>query len=241
VSPIKGPTPGIVCSSWALGSERAIGASSWSIGAILRSSSSISARCSATESRHTAGMPRCSSSSRAPGLSQAGKRDSQAELREQPEDPVARRGAQLDQVGSPAKPLADRAVLLGGDPDRRDQVSATELGQHPGVDLVGLAGKRGDVSDLARVGDFDRPACALELVLDPDRAAHHLDAGPDLGTQLQGEPRESVLVCGDQALAVDRPGLRTRAPRGAAIGPIDSDIVHAGSPSAPNSSCQPPF
>ena len=63
VRPIKGPIPGIVCSSRALGSERAIGASSESIGVILRSSSSICRRWVAIDSRQTSGTPRCSSSS----------------------------------------------------------------------------------------------------------------------------------------------------------------------------------
>jgi hypothetical protein len=43
------------------------------------------------------------------------------------------------------------------------------------------------------------------------------------------------------ALRLNCPSLADCAPSGAAIGPIDSDIVHAGSPLAPNSSCQPPF
>jgi hypothetical protein len=47
---IKGPTPGIVCSSCAVGPERAVGASSESIGLIRRRSSSICERCSSIES-----------------------------------------------------------------------------------------------------------------------------------------------------------------------------------------------
>ena len=52
-------------------------------------------------------------------------------------------------MGAAAKALADRAVFERGHPERRDEVAAAKIGENAGVDLVGLAGERGDVSDLA--------------------------------------------------------------------------------------------
>jgi hypothetical protein len=40
-----------------------------------------------------------------------------------------------------------------------------QLGQHPGVDLVGLAGQRGQAFDLLYVCDLDLPARQLQLVI----------------------------------------------------------------------------
>ena len=51
------------------------------------------------------------------------------------------------------------------------------------------------------------PAGEFELVFDPDRAAHHLDAGLDIGPELQGKAGEAILVGGDLALALDRSRL----------------------------------
>jgi hypothetical protein len=91
------------------------------------------------------------------------------------------------------------------------------------------------------MGDVDRPAGRLELVLDPDRPPHRLHAGLDFGAELKDEMGKAILVGGDHPLAVDASSRIERAPGSTPIGPIDSDIVHAGSPSAPNSSDQPPF
>jgi hypothetical protein len=51
-------------------------------------------------------------------------------------------GAVTDEVQPPARPFALGAHLRVGQPDRRHQIAARELGQHPGVDPVGLAGQR---------------------------------------------------------------------------------------------------
>src|SRR5207249_8157152 len=47
-----------------------------------------------------------------------------------------------------------------------DERAAGELGQHPGVDPVGRAGKWCQPLDLARIGDLHLPAPQLELVVD---------------------------------------------------------------------------
>ncbi len=54
----------------------------------------------------------------------------------------------------------------------------------------------------------DQPA-ELELVLDPDRAAHRLDAALDLDPELQDQPGKAILIGGDHALALDPPASLT--------------------------------
>jgi hypothetical protein len=44
------------------------------------------------------------------------------------------------------------------------------------------------------VSDRHRPAGKFELVFDPDRAAHHLDAALDLAVEPQRQLREAVFV-----------------------------------------------
>src|SRR5207244_13062838 len=65
-----------------------------------------------------------------------------------------------------ARALARAAHARVGQPDRRHQLAPRELGQHPGVDPVGLAGQRRQPLHLACVGDLHLPAGALELVVD---------------------------------------------------------------------------
>jgi hypothetical protein len=66
-----------------------------------------------------------------------------------------------------------------GQPDRRDQVTPGELGQHPGVDPVGLARERREPFHLLRVGDLDLPTCELEPVVHEAGAVHRLDCRAD--------------------------------------------------------------
>ena len=65
--------------------------------------------------------------------------------------------AVTDEVQPPACPLALGTDAWVGQPDRRHQVAARELGQHPGVDAVGLAGQWRQPLHLLRVGDLDLP------------------------------------------------------------------------------------
>jgi hypothetical protein len=69
------------------------------------------------------------------------------------------------QVQPPACTLPLGAHQRVGQPDRRHQLAAAELGQHPGVDAVGLAGKRRQSLHLLRVRDLDLPAGELEPVV----------------------------------------------------------------------------
>jgi hypothetical protein len=57
-------------------------------------------------------------------------------------DPVLQPGALADEVKREAGPFPLRADGRVGQPDRWHEVAAGELGQHPGVDAVGLAGQR---------------------------------------------------------------------------------------------------
>ena len=94
-------------------------------------------------------------------------------------DALLQAGAVAHQVQPPAGTLALGAYARVGQPDRRHQVTADELGQHPGVDPVGLAGKRRQPLHLLGIGDLDLPAGKLELVVHEAGAVHRLDRGAD--------------------------------------------------------------
>ena len=84
-------------------------------------------------------------------------------------------------------------------PDRRHQIAKRELGKHPGVDPVGLAGQRRQPFHFLRVGDLDLPACELEPVVDEARTVHRLDRGADrraVATEPLAQATELVRVRG---------------------------------------------
>jgi len=80
-----------------------------------------------------------------------------------------------DEVQAPAGPFALGTHARVREPDCRHQVRAGEFGQHPGVDPVGLAGKRRQPLHLLRVRDLDLPARELEPVVHEAGAVHRLD------------------------------------------------------------------
>jgi len=84
----------------------------------------------------------------------------------------------LDEVQPEASALALGPHRRVGQPDRRDEIAARKLGQHPGVDPVGLAGQGRQPLHLERVGDLHLPAGLLELVVDEAGAVHRLDSRP---------------------------------------------------------------
>jgi hypothetical protein len=84
-------------------------------------------------------------------------------------DPVA------NQMEPPPRALPLTAMLWCGKPDRRHQVASAELGEHSRIDLVCLAGERGESFDLYRVGDIDAPPSQLQLVVNEAGAIHRLD------------------------------------------------------------------
>jgi hypothetical protein len=94
-------------------------------------------------------------------------------------DALLQAGAVADEVQPPARAFALCAHLRVGQPDRGHEIATRKLRQHPGVDPVGLAGKRRESLHLLRVGDLDLPADALELVVDEARSVHRLDRRTD--------------------------------------------------------------
>jgi hypothetical protein len=92
---------------------------------------------------------------------------------------LLRARAVADEVQTPARALALGAHARVGQPDRRHQVATGELGEHPGVDPVGLAGQRCEALRLLRVGDLDLPALKLEPIVHETRTVHRLDRGAD--------------------------------------------------------------
>jgi hypothetical protein len=85
--------------------------------------------------------------------------------------------AVADEMQTPARALGSDGRV--GQPDRRHEVAAAELGQHPGIDAVGLAGQRCEALHLLRVGDLHLPAVKLEPVVDEARPVHRLDRRAD--------------------------------------------------------------
>jgi hypothetical protein len=87
--------------------------------------------------------------------------------------------AVTDEVQAPARALPLGAYQGIWQPDRRHQLTTGELGQHPRVDPVGLAGQRGQSLHLLRVRDLNLPAGQLEPVVHEARAVHRLDRRAD--------------------------------------------------------------
>src|SRR6266508_6199469 len=165
------------------------------------------------------------------GAAQARQRDADAPLRLQTEDAPLGAGSKADQVHPPAQPFPQRPLIERGQPERGHELGPGEFGQQTRVDLVGLRRQRRHRLYLACVRDLHLPAAADELVANPERAAHHLQAGPHLIAQFEDEPSEPVPVSSDAALAGELTARGKRAPLRLPIRPIESDILHHGPPS----------
>jgi hypothetical protein len=100
-------------------------------------------------------------------------------------------GAVTHEVEAEARQLALGAHPRGRQPDGRHEVAARELGQHVGVDAVGLGGERRETLDLAGIGERDRPALLLERVVHEARPVHRLEGGVDR-LAARGEPRRQA-------------------------------------------------
>ena len=74
--------------------------------------------------------------------------------------------------------LAAHSSREGGEIARRHEIEARELGEHPGVDAIGLAGQGRHAFDPLGIGDRDLPAAELEGVVDEARVVHRLDGRP---------------------------------------------------------------
>jgi hypothetical protein len=91
-------------------------------------------------------------------------------------DPVLESGALADEVEAAAGAFSLGPNSGVGQPQGWDQVPARQLGQHPGVDAVGLTGQRSQTLDLLSVGDVDLPAEQLQLIVD-EAGSVRLDGG----------------------------------------------------------------
>jgi len=102
-----------------------------------------------------------------------------------------------------------------GQPDLGDELQPPELGQHPGIDPVRLAGQRGEPLHLDRVGDPHIPTSQLELVVDEAGATHRLDHRQHrLVRSAQAQHQRSERVRGNgaglEALPVRQRALKSR-------------------------------
>jgi hypothetical protein len=87
--------------------------------------------------------------------------------------------AVADEMQSPAGAFALATHGGVGQPDRRHEIAPGELGQHPGVDPVGLAGQGCEPFHFLRVRDLDLPARQFEPVVHEAGPVHRLDRGTD--------------------------------------------------------------
>jgi hypothetical protein len=142
-------------------------------------------------------------------------------------------GAVADEMQPPACPLALGADARVGQPDRRHQLAAGQLGQHPGVDAVGLAGRRRQALQLLRIGDLDLPPGELEPVVHEAGAVHRLDRGADRFAVMVESRRQRVQAISirrrganldGRALAIEQLGVETLATE------IQPGLQHRGGP-----------
>jgi hypothetical protein len=106
--------------------------------------------------------------------------------------------AATNEVQTPASAFG--AYQRIGQRDRRHQLTAWELGQHPGVDPVGLAGQRRQSLHLLRIGDLDLPTRELEPIVHEPRPVHRLNCRAD----------RLAVTCETLAQATQTVGIRWR-------------------------------
>jgi hypothetical protein len=97
------------------------------------------------------------------GAEQVRHRAGMAEGQQRGVDPVLQRGAVAHQVQPPAGPLPLGAHRRVRQPDRRYQIAAGQLGQHPGVDPIGLGRQRCQPLDQAPRRRSPRPSRAARV------------------------------------------------------------------------------
>jgi hypothetical protein len=154
-------------------------------------------------------------------------------------DAVLEHRAMLDQVQPEARQLAlapDRRV---GQPDLGHQITLREHGQHPSIDLVGLARQRRQALDLGRIGDQHLPPELLQPVVHEPRPRHRLDHPAHRQTMRAGAPRQAahaVRVRRRRPLLDDLPGLRQQAHVELLSTQIQSSVQHEDGPPRARSS-----
>lgn len=123
-------------------------------------------------------------------------------------DAVFERGPLAHEVQPEASALALCADGGIGQPERGHEIAAGELGQDPGVDLVGLTGKRRQSLHPLGIGDLDLEAGQLELIVDEASAVHRFDHRQRLtivAAEAVDEPGEAILVGGTAPRSTSSP------------------------------------
>jgi hypothetical protein len=197
----------------------------------------MSPRVTSTLRRHGSGILKAVEQLAARQAEQVRDRARMPEGDQRGVDAVLQRGAMPDQVQPKARQLAlapDRRV---GQPDRRHQVTPGQLGQHPGVDAVGLARQRRQALDLLRVGDQHLPALLLRRVVHEPRAVHRLDhrAHPPTRQPLR-EAAQAVRVRRHRGLRDHLPAVAEQADIQPTSTQVQSSVQHEDGPPRARSS-----
>ena len=143
-------------------------------------------------------------------------------------DVVLEHGSVTDQMQPIAGELTLRWHGRIGQPDRRHQVASRQLGQHPGIDAVGLAGQRRQALDLLSIGDLDVPAEHLQGVVDEAGAVHRFDRGthgPE-GCQLANQHAQPIRVGSSGRGSQVGPILREDADIKTGSTQVETDVHH---------------
>src|SRR5207249_1031444 len=112
-------------------------------------------------------------------------------------------GAVTDEMQPEARPLPLGTDGRIGEPDRRHQITTRQLGEHPGVDPVGLARQRCQPFHLDRVGDLDPPTGELELIVNKTSAVHRLDRREDRLAEAADTSGQAVQTIGVRRRGAD--------------------------------------
>jgi hypothetical protein len=165
------------------------------------------------------------------GPEEVADRRAQAVLEEDRMDAVLERGALVDEMDAEARPLALGPHLRIGQPDLGHKVAAGKLGQDPGVDPIGLAGKRRH--PFARCASAIRTSHPARsswswTKREPVRLDHRQHGLAPLAIEAADEVREPVAIrrtgIGTDRLAVDEQGV----PVETLAAEIQSDVQHRG-------------
>jgi hypothetical protein len=113
-----------------------------------------------------------------------------------------------------------------GHPDRRDEVGGEQLGQRPGVDLVGLDLGVGDGFGPQGIGDHDRPRVDAKQVGDGPGVGGGLEHDLVVRAEGAGEVPQRLRLGRDAQLALLLP--LEDGDLGEAAVDVEADGAHAG-------------
>ena len=150
----------------------------------------------------------------------------------EPQDPSSEIDIPDSLPSTPTSHTEGRTAL-----DRRHQITPGQLGQHPGVDLVGLARQRREPLDLLRIGDQHLPTVLFQRVVHEPSAGHRLDHRPHrLSSQTLSEMAQAVGIRRRSRLRDQLPGLVEQANIEPASTQIQSSVQHTNGPPRARSS-----